>query len=204
MNTQSLLFCAVILLTPVFSPVFAATSGFIDIFVDDAAENCNDSVLVVESTWSFTTDDAGGKDLVGIIVYDGSGSALATDWQGSVADRNFLRLTAFGGQYGKIEIHSRPITIDLYDLSRIPGDGHNTNAARDSILSQSPPLLERLIYDPAEDIASCESIPLAINLQAEDEVLRVRRLALGIPMMLLILLLPIRQVQRNRNKKFQS
>ena len=195
------LVAATVLLTSAFAPVFAATSGFIDVFVDEAAQNCNYSVLVVESTWSYTRDDFEGEDVVGIMVFDGSGNALAADWQGTIHGQKFLRLTAFGGDYSNMEIHSRPITIDLYDLSVKPVDGQNTVAVSDSILSQSAPLLERLVYDPADYIESCNSIPLAANLRAEDELLRNRRLALGIPMTLLLVLVPIVQAKRKQGKE---
>jgi len=186
-----------------FTPVLAATSGYIDVFVDKSAPICNSSTLVVESTWSFTNADVDGKDLVGIVVYDGSGSTLATDWQGVAPGENFLRLTAFGGKYSQIEINSRPITIDLYDLRQLPFGEQGSLTLTNSIFSQSPPLLERMTYDPAEDIPSCSTVPLAANLRADDEVLRIRRLAVGIPIMLLVVMLwPMRQQRRNEDQDY--
>lgn len=195
------LLAAATILTSAFTPTFAATSGFIDVFVDKAAERCSDSVLVIESSWTFTKNDANGEDLVGIIAYDGAGNPLAADWQGSYANQEFIRLTAFGGEYSTGEILSRPLTIDLYDLSTRPVDGQNTTAVRKSILSQSPPLLERRIYDPARDIESCKTVPVLTELRMTDELFSGRKLALGIPMMALLVLVPIRQVQRTQVKE---
>ena len=198
---SQLLLTAAIFLTSATAPVFAATSGFVDVFVDEAAKNCNDSVMVVESTWSYTTDDNDGKDLVGIVIYDGSGNVLATDWQGTTPGEKFLRLTAIGGKYSHIEINSRPLTVDLYDLQDVPLSGGNSSLDSNAFLAQSPPLLERMVYDPADDIASCASVPLAANLEAEDIVLHYRRLAIGIPMMLLVVVLwPMRQYRQHLGK----
>ena len=138
---SQLLLTAAIFLTSATAPVFAATSGFVDVFVDEAAKNCNDSVMVVESTWSYTTDDNDGKDLVGIVIYDGSGNVLATDWQGTTPGEKFLRLTAIGGKYSHIEINSRPLTVDLYDLQYVPLSGGNSSLDSNAFLAQSPPLL---------------------------------------------------------------
>jgi len=199
-DVHQLLLSAAILLTSAITPALAATSGYIDVFVDKAAKSCNNSVMVIESTWSFTNNDVNGTDLVGIVVYDGSGTTLATDWQGTIKGQNFLRLTAFGGEYNRIEINSRPITVDLYDLRQKPFGERNSLTLTNSIFSQSPPLLERMVYDPADDIPSCATVPLAANLEADEEMLRIRRLALGIPMMLLVVVLwPIRQYQLGKN-----
>lgn len=198
------LFAAIMTLSLALSPVHAATSGFIDVFVDKAAGSCKDSVLVIESSWTFTNNDANGEDLVGIMAFDAAGNTLAADWQGSYQDQTFVRLTAFGGEYGGGDLQYRPITIDLYDLSRRPAEGQNTAVVANSILGQSPPLLERFIYDPAADIASCDLIPLMTNVQARNALFSGRQLALGIPMMALLVLVPIRQVQRTQFKQEQS
>ncbi len=54
------LLSAALLLTVAITPASAATSGFIDVFVDESADSCGDSVLVIESSWSFTRNDANG------------------------------------------------------------------------------------------------------------------------------------------------
>jgi len=109
-----------------------------------------------------TTDDVGGNDVSGYIADDGAGVALSADWTSTAASGGtYSRQRPFGPSAGQINaITTRPIIIQFYDLTSTPPGGWNTQAVYDGIVLQGAPLMDTLVYDPADDVADCSNLPI--------------------------------------------
>lgn len=154
----------VLLVAAVIPSTGQAASGITaDVGVDTVGPDCASSGWLISFGWTATTHDfPDTNDGVAMIAYDGNGVAIAADWNGWPVGSTFTEHTPFGAGHGINAITARPITIEVFDLE--PGPvlplGENTQAIYDAIVGRAAPLAQRIVYDPAEDIPDCGTLPL--------------------------------------------
>lgn len=141
--------------------VNAASSITGNLEVISAGTDCTDTGWRVNASWLNTDDDTGtGKDRVALIVFDGNGVPIASNWSDSAIGNHIGVSFDFGNGDLINEITARPLTIQLHDVTFGPTIGGNFLAQYNEIIANNAPIAVEIIYDPADDIAGCASLPL--------------------------------------------
>ncbi len=141
-------------------PLQAASGGSIDI--NDAPtgqtpSTCTDVRIGYHYSFTADTDDGGGSDWYAIVMTDGNGKAIDTDWfsasLGPVDDTD-----TYDG-YDPDEITARPLTFALYDITDPGGLSENTIEGHNFAVSGT--LLAQTVIDPATLTVNgtCENLP---------------------------------------------
>jgi len=153
---------AALLLVAALPTAQAATLTMLSVTVNSIGATCDTSAFTINFGWlADVSDPVDGNDLVGMIATDAYGVPIAADWNGWAVGNTATETTPFGSGEGINAVTARPITINVYDLTgAFPPYGQNTQAIYDDIAGRGAPLLGQLVYDPADDVPACASLPL--------------------------------------------
>ncbi|NND44434.1 MAG: hypothetical protein HKN58_03855 [Xanthomonadales bacterium] len=158
--------CAVATLG-IMSTAHAASNPDLNITATEVDSTCATSEFLVTSEWQEDVDDAFNCDIAAVIVYDGLGVPIASDWQCTQVGNYTQRDTPFGdfvgsGAFMNIinEITARPLTAELYDVDFEPAGGRNFLSQYEEIINAGAPLMLSQTWDPAEQVPGCGSLPL--------------------------------------------
>ena len=137
---------------------FSITNITVGATCDTSVWNVNFDALADREESNFS-----GFDRWGYIAYDGNGVPISADWTGD--DLGFARNrdNTFGNGDIINNITARPITLVLIDTDGSLEFGTDTQLVYDSIEASylaGEPVLATIIYDPADDVPACASLPL--------------------------------------------
>jgi len=163
MSTKALKFTGLLflLMLAVVAPLHAASNGTIGIATatpGQTPDNCNDVRLDYHFTLTANTDDDGkGNDWYAVVMTDGNGKAIDTDFFDEPAG-GVDTIDSFDG--GNPEsISARPITFKLYDTGFPDTIEENTIAGHN--FAAAGTLMAQTVFDPGTltTNGTCETLP---------------------------------------------
>jgi len=143
-------------------PAQAVTLDNVTITVSSIGTQCSDYELLIDFTFTGQVAEYSGNDLIGMVVIDANGVAVAADWQGFTVGNSYTQMSSFAPGNIINNFTARPLYIKFFDITTAPPVGHNTQAIFDAIVGQSAPLLQVITHDPADHSSYCASLPLIL------------------------------------------
>ncbi|GAB4315603.1 MAG: hypothetical protein Kow00117_07550 [Phototrophicales bacterium] len=141
-------------------PTQAVTLDSVTITTVSIGTQCSDYQLQIDIQFTGVVNDGSGYDLIGMVVIDASGVAVAADWQGWLVGSSYNETFSWGPGNIINNFTTRPLYIKFFDITTNPPMGHNTQAIFDNIVGQNAPLLQVIQHDPADHSSYCNSLPL--------------------------------------------
>ena len=153
-------FVAMVLIVPAAQAQSRVTINSIDLYSFDNPATCAETTLISYASYSSTSNG----NYVGLTLHDGNGTAIRSTWLpvDQVAYGSISSVFNHGTNINPIA--ARPLTLRWHDLNSTynagnpPPANYNSQATFDAFIGL--PVLASFVYDPADDVAACNSLPL--------------------------------------------
>lgn len=153
------LFVAMVLIVPAAQAQSGVTINSMDLYSFNNPPICAEIALISFTAYGSTSNG----NYLGLTLHDGNGTAIRSTWLpvDQVAYGSISSVFNHGTNINPIA--ARPLTLRWHDLNSTynagnpPPANYNSQATFDAFIGL--PVLASFVYDPADDVAACNSLP---------------------------------------------